>query len=289
MGGADEKGKELVNCEELDTELVRVVPDGRSATYTAVLDCNGECRLGVGDMEIHSRITPHYVQGLHQEIMTAPLVVADGNLSQETLHTLLDMCSTHKVPLFFEPTDLRKANLPLSSPSVSAMTYCSPNLNELNSMLSYLTGVHTQLPKVTLDNAKETVLEVGAAAAKLVEEYGLSVVLVTLSECGVIVVRRGQPTDPLPRKGSLSSSSGSSVSGVWYPGQPCSPDSVVSVSGAGDCLTAGFITGLLHGESQECAISLGLQAASLSCGVAAAVPDILTVTWSQHSPGIRIL
>ena len=65
------------------------------------------------------------------------------------------------------------------------------------------------------------------------------------------------------------------VSGGWYPcTAPC--PAVVSVSGAGDCLTAGFITALLRGRGQAAAVSAGLQAAKLSCAVSAAVPDTMT-------------
>ena len=47
---------------------VRVVEGGHTATYTALLDSSGECRLGVGDMEIHEDITPLYIQQLEQQV-----------------------------------------------------------------------------------------------------------------------------------------------------------------------------------------------------------------------------
>ena len=115
------------------------------------------------------------------------------------------------------------------------------------------------------------------ATRQLLEHYNIRVILVTLSEHGVVLVRRGGPEDPLPTKSSLTQGArmmGAEVSGVWYPcTEPCT--SVVSVSGAGDCLTAGFITGVLQGSDQATAVSAGLQAARISCSVSAAVPETL--------------
>ena len=90
---------------------VRVVPGARTAAYTALLDSGGECRLGVGrltsyfaptpppqvgDMEIHSEITPDYVLSQQEQLSRAPLVVCDGNLPQETIHQVMQLCHTHQ-------------------------------------------------------------------------------------------------------------------------------------------------------------------------------------------------
>ena len=73
-------------------------------------------------------------------------------------------------------------------------------------------------------------LQIARAAAKVLEHYSLCVIMVTLSECGVVVVRRGLPEDPLPTRPATQQSA-SLVSAVWYPGQPCPGGEVVSVSG----------------------------------------------------------
>ena len=40
---------------------------------------------------------------------------------------------------------------------------------------------------------------------RVLEHYGLEVILVTMSRAGVLLVRRGDPAEPLPRKGALRS------------------------------------------------------------------------------------
>merc|ERR1719431_966004 len=181
---------------------------------------------------------------MEDSVVSSSLVICDGNLSQMTVHTLLEMCKDNNIPFFYEPTDIRKAVKPLMSPNHSAMTFCSPNLNELNSMLSTLPSAPPLIKPISPSTAADQVQKVASAAAVLLSHYKLGVVLVTLSDSGVVLVRRGCHSTPLPSKHNMEY--GPVVSAVWYPcSSPCT--SVVSVSGAGDCLTAGFVAGMLQG------------------------------------------
>ena len=198
----------------------------------------------------------------------------------------VSLCS---VPLFYEPTDLRKARLPLSSPTPSAMVYTSPNLSELKAMLEELPGSSQHLPKISSSSNESDVLHIAREASKLIAHYGISVLLVTMSEAGVLLVRQGLPDAPLPLSGQPLMLQKSPLSAVWYKGQPCPATSLVSVSGAGDkaeltrfllllpgtidyhtkkehhcisgdCLAAGFIAAALKGLCQDSAVAAGLQA-----------------------------
>ena len=273
--GEDREGRDILRAAEeagMETGLVRVMREARTATYTAFLDSEGDCRFGVGDMEIHNTLDTAYLLKREEELASSAMIVCDGNLAEASIHTLLDIASKHGVPLFYEPADLSKATKPLTSDTIHAMTYTSPNLNELNSMLSTLPSPPPPIGDINHDNVKLRIAEVGVATKQLLEHYNIRVILVTLSEHGVVLVRRGRPEEPLPTKTSMTQ--GADVSGVWYPcSDPCT--SVVSVSGAGDCLTAGFITGVLQGRDQATAVSAGLQAARISCSVSAAVPETL--------------
>jgi len=290
MLGADNQGASIQHqSHHIDTSLVEVLPDAATATYTAVLDRFGECKLGVGDMNIHNRITPEYILRVEKEIASSPLVVTDGNVPQQTIDTLLEVCFKHAVPLFYEPTCMRKANKPLLTAASSGnLTYCSPNLNELMSMAETLPYFKKEKsPDMTQMN-RDTLTQLAQISIRLLEQYKMSVVMLTLSEYGVLLTRRGSVSDPLPVKSNSNSTLDSRFSSVYYPGSPATH--VVSVSGAGDCLTAGFLTGVLQGKNQHQCVSAGLQAAKLSCGVAAAVPSQLSlelidwdaaVTWDK--------
>ena len=73
-----------------------MVEGARTAAYTALLDAKGECQFGIGDMDIHAQISPEYVKKLEKEVLSAPLVVADGNMPQESLLTLMGLCHKHR-------------------------------------------------------------------------------------------------------------------------------------------------------------------------------------------------
>jgi len=290
--GGDREGRDIVKEggeAGIDTQMMIVEDNGSTATYTAVLDSEGDCKFGVGDMGVHASVTPAYLKKMEENVISSSLVICDGNLSQMTVHALLEICKNNNIPFFFEPTDIRKAVKPLISPNHSAMTFCSPNLNELNSMLSTLPSAPSLIKPISPSTAKEQVQDVASAATSLLSHYKLGVVLVTLSDSGVVLVRRGSHTSPLPTRNNMMYGPG--VSAVWYPcTSPCT--SIVSVSGAGDCLTAGFIAGMLQGLGQAEAVSAGMQAAKISCGVSAAVPDILqsgSIDWGHKADGQVLL
>lgn len=44
-----------------DWSLARILSEETTATYTVVLNKEGDVYLGVGDMDIHDRIDPEYV------------------------------------------------------------------------------------------------------------------------------------------------------------------------------------------------------------------------------------
>ena len=73
-----------------------MVGGARTAAYTALLDAKGECQFGIGDMDIHAEINPEYAEGLEKEIASAPLLVADGNMPQESLLVLMSICHKNK-------------------------------------------------------------------------------------------------------------------------------------------------------------------------------------------------
>ncbi|KAI5634775.1 pfkB family carbohydrate kinase domain-containing protein [Phthorimaea operculella] len=75
-----------------------VVPGASTATYAAVLDAHGECRLGLGDMDVHNFITPELVDKHRGWLEQAPLVVLDGNVPQTTVDHVLQLCQQMEKP-----------------------------------------------------------------------------------------------------------------------------------------------------------------------------------------------
>ncbi|KAJ2946399.1 hypothetical protein O0L34_g12438 [Tuta absoluta] len=75
-----------------------VIPDASTATYAAVLDTHGECRLGLGDMDVHNLITPELVNKHIEVLEKAPLIVLDGNVPQPTVDHVHRLCQEIKKP-----------------------------------------------------------------------------------------------------------------------------------------------------------------------------------------------
>ena len=108
--GDDALGKEmLAKCEEIgiDTCLSVVVPDKSSSIYLFINDETGEMELALSHVDIVRQITPEYIDSIIDVINSAALVMADCNLSRETIHRLKDIC---KVPLYMDTVSVSHAD-----------------------------------------------------------------------------------------------------------------------------------------------------------------------------------
>ena len=90
----------------IDISHARKVPGGLTSTYLFLSEADGDMALAVSDMEICEQISPAYLAANLPLINNAQVVVADGNLSEETLHYLASHCT---VPIFADPVSVTKA------------------------------------------------------------------------------------------------------------------------------------------------------------------------------------
>jgi sugar/nucleoside kinase (ribokinase family) len=82
-----------------DTTNITSVEGNSTAIYSALLNHDGECVFGLGDMAIHSQISSDLItQQCKGIIQGAPVVMLDGNIPVETISTVLRMCLQHDVP-----------------------------------------------------------------------------------------------------------------------------------------------------------------------------------------------
>lgn len=108
--GDDTLGMEMLKkCESigLDTSLSVVVPGGSSSVYLFINDEKGEMDLALSHVDIVKNITPEYIESISDVINSAMAVVADCNLSQESLLKLKDIC---KVPLYVDTVSVSHAD-----------------------------------------------------------------------------------------------------------------------------------------------------------------------------------
>jgi len=108
--GDDTLGKEMMKkCEDIgmDTSLSVVVPDASSSVYLFINDEKGEMDLALSHVDIVKNITPEYITSISDVINSSEVVVADCNLSQETLIKLKEIC---KVPLYMDTVSVSHAD-----------------------------------------------------------------------------------------------------------------------------------------------------------------------------------
>ena len=108
--GDDTLGREMLKkCEGfgMDTSLSVVVPGATSSVYLFINDENGEMELALSHVDIVKHITPEYIDSIIDVINSAAVVIADCNLSQETILRLKKVC---KVPLYIDTVSVSHAD-----------------------------------------------------------------------------------------------------------------------------------------------------------------------------------
>lgn len=238
--GDDHLGQSMM-LSPLDTSLIEKVSENSTAIYCLTLTSQGDLFNGVGDMDIHMKVTPRRIHQCRQYISNASMVVLDANFSQETIDAVLQVCFEDGIPVFFEPTDPAKAQKAMQSPWSKAITYTSPNLDELKMMVS--NHHHEDNPQVLGLKLKQMLT-------------GSQAIIVTLGKNGVLLINDS----------------------CFHQHFPSEDTNVVSVSGAGDCLSAGFIAGILQGFDHQTSLKMGLKAAKLSLFSTHAVPENLSLS-----------
>lgn len=108
--GDDTLGKEMLErCESIgmDTSLSLIVPDASTSTYLFINDEDGEMSLALSHVDIVKHITPEYIETLSDVINSAAIVIADCNLTQETLLKIKSIC---KAPLYMDTVSVSHAD-----------------------------------------------------------------------------------------------------------------------------------------------------------------------------------
>ncbi|XP_068629162.1 uncharacterized protein [Battus philenor] len=221
----------------------------RTSMYSAIFDSKGECLLGLGDMTIHDQITPKLVDQHLETLKKAPLIVLDGNVPQQTLDYVLQLCHRFDKPVFFEPTDKRKAAKVLFSKEYK-ITYSSPNLSELRSMAKFLE------PNIIVEE-KSDINEI-INLSKIVTQF-IVVLIVTLGNKGVTVIKRDD------------NENNEIMSIHHYATEKL--NRIENVSGAGDCFASGYIHGIISGFQESLCVSLGFEAAKTALRSKNTVPN----------------
>ncbi|XP_054049404.1 uncharacterized protein LOC128906325 isoform X2 [Rissa tridactyla] len=277
--GKDEHSESILHyCHHMDMKAVLQLEGKSTATYCAVITSTGELSVGLGDMDIHHQITEQYVSQFKEDLCQAPLVCIDGNVPLSTIQYVCQLAREHQLAVCYEPTDENKASKPFLSDSWKALTYISPNLQELRAINRTLGN---PLP-AELPSRLEDVVQTAVALARPLLAH-LHCVVVTLGAHGILLCGKSLGGSISLRPGAHEQTAAASLCATHYPAIHISREEIVNVSGAGDSLMAGILAGMLAKHDTDTCVRMGLLAASLSLRSFEPIsPEISTSSVSQE-------
>lgn len=277
--GNDQLGRSLLKM--IPTQLrdsVMVDEECATSLCTLLFDKNGDCKIILGNMEIHDNITAEMIKRREEQISSAPIIVMDSNLSFEAMACILRLAQKHQRPVFFEPTDMRIAHKPFTLPkSLSKqIRIISPNIYELHAIVEAITGTPVS-SEVNNSDPIECLLEKAKYLLSLVQDHFDCVVL-TLGQQGVLLslngalAASGKPLFDVNTGSYIPMMKNTdNVHAIRFYNAP-KVENIKNVSGAGDSFTSGYITALLRGYDMKNSVALGFLAAERALQSRAAVP-----------------
>ncbi|XP_043495368.1 pseudouridine-metabolizing bifunctional protein C1861.05 [Polistes fuscatus] len=268
--GNDEPGTAIFQSLKGGGGTLERSSDLSTASCTVIVDAKGECCFIVGEMSAFAAIDTDLIRKYQTQLEEASIIVIDANLPAETMALILDIATHAKIPVWYEPTDVRVATkiFEIGSQWENTLHFVSPNKNELLAISKYL-GIPVPDNKlIALDDLNE----ISNHLAKYIP-----VIISTLGSEGVLITREAQKTDPFYDENGVLMKNGAVNSRLYIPLSKISkiPNETFSTSGCGDCLAAGIIYGIHKSLNEENCINLALKAAALSLKSYKPVPSTL--------------
>ncbi|CAN6328551.1 unnamed protein product [Urochloa humidicola] len=282
----------------LCTEGILQVHDVATPVVSNVFDSTGELIAGVASVgAVENFLIPSWIYRFHHHISNAPLVMLDANLPAESLEAACIMAYESGVPVLFEPVSVVKSRR--IAPIAKYITCTSPNEIELVAMANSLSPTvkyNFQKNEQCKDKAEavEYLFEMLHPAMFFLLEKGIKLLVVTLGSNGVFICCKEHTNfmkdqhkckqTPFSRQlvqkldGCFPSNSlinlcreSSSRTCVFH--LPAISASVISLTGAGDCLVGGILSALCGGLDIIMSVAVGVAIAKASVESEANIPD----------------
>jgi pseudouridine kinase len=226
--GKDLPGEELLaytGASGVDMSAVLRTDLYPTGFYMGVLDPRAHLRFAMDDMRIMSELTPEYIQQNQSLFENASLVFVDGNLSEASLKTAVNLARKLKIPVCADPASLSLAER--LKPLLNKLHLVTPNVAEAVALTGQ--AFESSDPQAALEDARALLNE------------GVDIALIALAEFGVVYA---------------SSETSGHVPAIQTP--------ILDPTGAGDALTAAVLFGLVNDMELDDAVRLGVSAASLT-------------------------
>ncbi|CAN7544202.1 winged helix-turn-helix transcriptional regulator [Pseudoduganella sp. LjRoot289] len=230
--GDDPAGSALQSRAEsagIDTRGSLRLNDTYSGTYTAVLDERGEMVLALADMALYDKMTPEFLASRAPQRSSAAMVVADLNLPQDTVATLLQDARRDAVALVI---------VAVSQPKMARLPQ---DLHGLRLLVLNRGELETRVGRKLAGDAEL------AAGCREVQAQGAQDIIITCGGEGVY-----HTSYTLAGEAGLT----------WLPAPKVD---VVDVTGAGDAFAAGVCWSIYQGNNDlTLACRRGLKVAAMT-------------------------
>ena len=123
--------KDELNNIGFRTDKIESLENVNTGSYFALFDCSGEINLAAGSMKAHDHISVDLIKKHIQTLLDSEICVLDADIPIETIKFVCEICNSNNIPIWFNPTDIRKCKKILDSNCLSKITYISPNSKEL--------------------------------------------------------------------------------------------------------------------------------------------------------------
>jgi pseudouridine kinase len=237
--GDDENGNRLLQGIQeagVDTSAVLCTSQFATGSYLGVVDSLGAMRFALDDMRALIQLTPAVIRSYSSLIHEASLIFIDGNLSKETIRTVMSLARRGHLPVCADPTSVTLASRFI--PYLGQLYLLTPN-NAEASVLCEREGLPVN---------RRQALEL----AKYLVSKGVHIAILTMAEQGLCYAT-------------------SETTGYI----PAIKTTIVDPTGAGDALSAAVIFALLNQIPLDDAVRLGVSSASLTLRCrGAVVPDL---------------
>jgi len=168
--GRDREGQRVRRCchdNGIHVSHMRVVEDGRTGTYMALLQPDGELMVAISDFEIMDHVDRAYLLENEKLFATAAMVVIDAALSHEALQTVFELAARYHLRVCADPTTPVLAGR--LCPYIHDLYLVTPNAAETSALCGEATFDH--------DSALN--------AARHLVALGAKIAVVTLGEKGL--------------------------------------------------------------------------------------------------------
>ncbi|KAL6865297.1 hypothetical protein ACP4OV_016448 [Aristida adscensionis] len=282
----------------LSTEGILRVNDVATPVVSNVFDRSGELIAGVASVgAVENFLIPSWIARFQGHIRNAPLLMLDANLPPDSLEAACIMAYESGVPVLFEPVSMVKSRR--IAPIAEYVTCTSPNEIELVAMANALSpSVKYSFQKMERcqDEVEgvEHLFQILSPAMFFLLEKGIKLLLVTLGSNGIFIcckehikfIKDQRKCNRTPFSTQLLEEldgcfrsnipvhlceESSSRTCVYH--LPAISASVISLTGAGDCLVGGVLSALCGGLDIIQSVAVGVAVAKASVESEANIPD----------------